>query len=160
MLILPYSICKQIFISVDKILDRDYIGQLSHPEFYYPLLAKNPTPIPNGKAAFNLELLDFVYTTDKTLDIRFPAKMVLKGLRIETLKEKYLKSFYVEYTKLDYVSPDQLATVELQPSQPIVSHENQFIVSFLNLYFCFKSRNSLYLNKIQSMCQMSFQSEF
>lgn len=105
---------------MDKVLDTDYIGQVAYPEFYYPLLSKEPIPIPNGKAAFHLELLDFIYTNEKTLDIRFPGKMVLKGLRIETLKEKYLKSFYVEYTKLDYVSPNDFSAVELKPNNPIV----------------------------------------
>lgn len=62
------------------------------------------------------------YETDRYIDIRFPKRLVLKGLKISTEKDRNLKAFTVQYNKIESAPDDMVDIVwrQVTPVEPMV----------------------------------------
>ncbi|TRY78179.1 hypothetical protein TCAL_06222, partial [Tigriopus californicus] len=69
-----------------------------------------------------VELKHSDYSHAKWLDIKLPRKTVIKALLVETIKPKYLKSFFLKVAEADFAQPGQLEYIEFQPNMPGLFH--------------------------------------
>ncbi len=92
----------------------------SAPELISPLLVSVPSSM-TSTLPLHVELGSDDFGTEKYLDIRFPFKIVLKGLIIDTDRTKYLKSFTLQTAENDYLHRGVLTDIEYMTGTPIVS---------------------------------------
>ena len=52
--------------------------------------------------------------------------MALSGIKIETLKEKYLRTFFLQYKKLSYVGTQPFEDVEIFLDTPLVKADSVY----------------------------------
>lgn len=75
-----------------------------------------------------IELKGSAYPTNKWIDFKFPQKLVIKALRIETLKAKYLKSFYLKVAEVNFAKFGDLTYIEFKAGQPVVDKHKEMLL--------------------------------
>ncbi|TRY78483.1 hypothetical protein TCAL_13095 [Tigriopus californicus] len=89
----------------------EVLGASAQADFYSPHLITNPQSF-LGIGRHHIGLSHDSYQTQKYLDIRFPHKIIIKALLIETVKEKYVKSFKMKTSSLDFIKPGDLEYIK------------------------------------------------
>ena len=103
-------------------MGHSYMGSKVMPKFDSLLLSQEPiASFPPSPAPFFLELQDYQFEAPRFLDVMVPKKIVLNGLRIETLKGNHLQTFFLQNSKFEHVSPGIFEDIYLKSGEPIVS---------------------------------------
>ncbi|XP_059096702.1 uncharacterized protein LOC131891196 [Tigriopus californicus] len=97
------------------------LGSNIQAELFSPLQI-SPRQSFGSDLPFKVELKHSDYSHAKWLDIKLPRKTVIKALLVETIKPKYLKSFFLKVAEADFAQPGQLEYIEFQPNMPGLFH--------------------------------------
>ena len=91
-------------------------------------------PNPYGNPAhFHLTLKSHEFINERSILITLRKKTTISGLRIQTTRENYVKSFRIQNGDLDYIEyPRNLEDIEVFPGIPLV-----IIILLLNGSFVF-----------------------
>ena len=76
-----------------------FFGSEVEYELTSTLLAASPEPIPGRTAPIHLQLDKDVNAAERFLDFTLPYRVLLSGIKIETLRDKALKSFKLSYSE-------------------------------------------------------------
>ncbi len=85
-----------------------------NPEVIATPAISPPTPVP-------VQLRSDIYGTPRSLEIELPFRTLVKGFIIECLREKYLRSFTLQYAAMDHVEQGVMKDIEFAKGQPLVS---------------------------------------
>ena len=105
--------------SLLPLLGSSIIPELYHDEIR-PSDPAGTNPISGSYLPHVVAMPDNGLGFQKVLDIRFPFKVVLSGLVVDTKKGNHLKAFALENERFGYANPGVLEAVEVFEGQPMV----------------------------------------
>ncbi|TRY78181.1 hypothetical protein TCAL_06224, partial [Tigriopus californicus] len=125
--LLTGALCKA---KIAKGAGSEYLGSIIHVEVYSPIQTAPQESFGIG-LPIRVELQESAYIQNKWIDLKFPHKIVLRALQIETLKAKFLKSFHLKVAEASFAQSTEFTYIEFKTGKPVLFHV--FHTSFENM---------------------------
>ena len=99
-----------------------------------------PDPEPfegSNNLPYHIESLkDSLGNTEKYIHVTFPKKVMISALKVETLREKYLQSFQLSYSPLDFVEKGELKPIVVDSDMNPMVTKNEVLPLVVIAFEC------------------------
>ena len=113
------------------------IGTKVTPDLHHDFMWSSPTPhIPGSSLPHKIQMSQSPFGFPGVLDIKFPEKIVLRGLVIDTIKGSHVQAFTLESAKFEHLDPMTMEPVQVKEDQTMVSQRFCSCGQILREYIC------------------------